>query len=47
MDPTTRDLLDYYILEVSWENIKAITPSGEFFDNGETDMVYISVDSGL
>ena len=46
MDPTTRELLDYYILEVSWANIKAITPSGEFIDNGETDIIYISVDSG-
>lgn len=46
MDPTTRDLLDYYILEVSWENIKDITPAGQFTDNGETDIIYISVDSG-
>ena len=45
MDPTTRELLDYYILEVNWENIKARTPAAEFIDNGETDIVYISVDS--
>ena len=46
MDPTTREVLDYYILEVNWENVKANTPSGEFIDNGETDIIYISVDSG-
>lgn len=46
MDPTTRELLDYYILEVSWAEAKSKVPEGEFTDNGETDIVYISVDSG-
>ena len=45
MDPTTRDLLDYYILEVNWENIKSKSPD-DFSDNGETDIIYISVAVG-
>lgn len=45
MDPTTRELLDYYILEVSWAGAKAKVAEGEFLDNGETDIIYISVAS--
>ncbi len=46
MDPTTRELLDYYILEVNWSGAKAKAAEGEFLDNGETDIIYISVASG-
>lgn len=46
MDPTTRELMDYYILEVNWAEAKSKAAEGEFIDNGETDIIYISVDSG-
>lgn len=47
MDPTTRELKDYYILEVNWAKTKAEIEAtgGTFTDNGETDIIYISVSS--
>lgn len=44
MNPTTRDLMDYYILEVNWSKAKAQLQD-QFIDNGETDIIYISVES--
>ena len=48
MNPTTRELKDYYILEVNWEKTKAEFARQDipFTDNGETDVIYISVASG-
>ncbi|MCR4644916.1 MAG: hypothetical protein K5695_05845 [Oscillospiraceae bacterium] len=47
MNPTTRSLMDYYILEVNWEKARqaAIAAGETFTDNGETDIIYISVSS--
>lgn len=47
MDTTTRELTDYYILEVNWAKAKkAIEDEGDTFtDNRETDVIYISVAS--
>ncbi|WP_164173626.1 hypothetical protein [Ruminococcus flavefaciens] len=48
MDSTTRELKDYYILEVNWAKAKAAVEAegGVFTDNRETDVIYISVASG-
>ncbi len=48
MNPTTRELKDYYILEVNWAKTKAEFERQKipFIDNGETDVIYISVASG-
>ena len=44
MNPTTRDLTDHYILEVNWSKAK-LKMGDQFNDNGETDIIYISVES--
>ena len=47
MDDVTKEVMDYYILEINWKATKATVTAngGELLDDRETDVLYIAVEA--
>lgn len=47
MNPTTKEVMDYYILEINWKEAKraATENNKELLDDRETDVLYIAVEA--
>ena len=47
MNPTTKEVMDYYILEINWKATKTVVENngGKLSDDRETDVLYIAVEA--
>ncbi len=43
MNPTTKEVMDYYILEVNWKKTKSVVGAENLKNDRETDVLYIAI----
>ncbi len=43
MDSVTKEVMDYYILEVNWKKTRSVVGAENLKNDRETDIIYIAV----